>query len=302
MRMPPGWDGLDTIDHIWTIDPHIQMVISTAYSDHSWEEIDRRFGRTDRLLVLQKPFQSIEVAQRASSLTRKWELAAQARLQVATLNSLVSQRTAELTAANATLQDTIAELEASHAQIMAQNEELHRLATRDPLTGVLNRRAFFAALEHYFSPTEGPPQSIGCIMVDIDHFKRFNDMYGHAVGDQVLAVVASHLIAALRPQDLLARYGGEEFCVMIPGATSALCEQIADRLRTMVAWQSGMALRSIPGLQVTASFGVAATDSGGTEAQHLINQADKALYAAKRAGRNCVRRFDQLSVVEDTAA
>ncbi|MBX3305982.1 MAG: hypothetical protein KF751_07995 [Nitrospira sp.] len=85
MRMPPGWDGLETIEHFWAVDPEIQTVICTAYTDHSWEEIIERLGYDDRLLILQKPFSSVEVSQLAMSLTTKWNLARQAhqRLQAA---------------------------------------------------------------------------------------------------------------------------------------------------------------------------------------------------------------------------
>ncbi|NJL15984.1 MAG: hypothetical protein HC938_01090 [Nitrospira sp.] len=79
MRMPPGWDGLETIEHLWAADPEIQTVICTAYTDHSWDDIIRRLGHDDRLLILQKPFSSVEVSQLATSLTRKWDLARQAR-------------------------------------------------------------------------------------------------------------------------------------------------------------------------------------------------------------------------------
>jgi signal transduction histidine kinase len=79
MRMPPGWDGLETIEHLWAADPEIQTVICTAYTDHSWDDIIQRLGHDDRLLILQKPFSSIEVSQLAASLTRKWDLARQAK-------------------------------------------------------------------------------------------------------------------------------------------------------------------------------------------------------------------------------
>ena len=79
MRMPPGWDGLETIEHLWATDPEIQTVICTAYTDHSWDDIIQRLGHDDRLLILQKPFSSVEVSQLATSLTRKWDLACQAR-------------------------------------------------------------------------------------------------------------------------------------------------------------------------------------------------------------------------------
>jgi len=93
MRMPPGWDGLKTIEHIWEIDPNIQVVICTAYSDYSWGEITERLGKSENLLILKKPFDSAEVAQLASALTEKWVLARQASLKMDQLEQMVKERT-----------------------------------------------------------------------------------------------------------------------------------------------------------------------------------------------------------------
>jgi signal transduction histidine kinase len=109
MRMPPGWDGLQTIEHIWEIDHSVQAVICTAYSDYSWEEITERLGRSDNLLILKKPFDSAEVAQLASSLTEKWLLGKQAHLKAEELEQMVNERTNELTEINKQLRKEIAE-------------------------------------------------------------------------------------------------------------------------------------------------------------------------------------------------
>jgi len=109
MRMPPGWDGLKTIESIWTIDPNIQVVICTAYSDYSWGEISDRLGKSQNLLILKKPFDSAEVAQLASALTEKWVLAKQASLKTEQLEQMVKERTNALTQANQLLQQEIAE-------------------------------------------------------------------------------------------------------------------------------------------------------------------------------------------------
>ena len=97
MRMPPGWDGLKTIEHMWQIDPNVQVVICTAYSDYSWGEISERLGRSENLLILKKPFDSAEVAQFASALTQKWVLAKQATLKTEQLEEMVKERTEALT-------------------------------------------------------------------------------------------------------------------------------------------------------------------------------------------------------------
>ena len=97
MRMPPGWDGLKTIEHIWQTDPKVQVVICTAYSDYSWGEITERFGRSENLLILKKPFDSAEVAQLASALTEKWVLARKASLKMDQLEQMVKERTEKQT-------------------------------------------------------------------------------------------------------------------------------------------------------------------------------------------------------------
>lgn len=97
MRMPPGWDGLKTIEHMWKIDPNVQVVICTAYSDYSWGEITERLGRSENLLILKKPFDSAEVAQLASALTEKWVLARKASLKMDELEQMVKERTEEQT-------------------------------------------------------------------------------------------------------------------------------------------------------------------------------------------------------------
>ncbi|MGH7146574.1 MAG: histidine kinase dimerization/phospho-acceptor domain-containing protein [Nitrospiraceae bacterium] len=108
MRMPPGWDGLETIENLWYVAPDLEIVICTAYSDHPWEDVSRRIGNTDKLLILMKPFNSIEVVQLAHSLTKKWNLERSVKLQVESLASSLSQRTAELCEANGRLQENIA--------------------------------------------------------------------------------------------------------------------------------------------------------------------------------------------------
>jgi signal transduction histidine kinase len=123
MRMPPGWDGLKTIEHILNADPEIQIVICTAHSDFSWAQIAERLGVSDRLLVLRKPFDSIEVQQIAASLTRKWELGREVRLKVDDLAALVDERNRELQAANQRLEHDV---EARTAELQRRNEELQQ--------------------------------------------------------------------------------------------------------------------------------------------------------------------------------
>lgn len=117
MRMPPGWDGLETIEHLWEVDPELQIIIATAYSDHSREEIVARTGGAHRLVILRKPFDTAEVAQLAYAMTAKWLASRQATMKMSELEALVEQRTQEISATNGELQRRLAELEQTKAAL-----------------------------------------------------------------------------------------------------------------------------------------------------------------------------------------
>ena len=129
---------------------------------------------------------------------------------------------------------------------------------------------------------------------DIDHFKSFNDSYGHAVGDQVIQVVARTLGAGIRPDDLLCRYGGEEFCLLLPGLAPAEALAVAERLRAAIEAEAQRAIRGTEVRRITSSFGVATLLSGARSLEELIDQADQALYRSKEAGRNRVTLHERL--------
>jgi len=302
MRMPPGWDGLETIERLWEVDAELQVVICTAFSDRSWDEITKRIGQNDKLLILQKPFNSVEVLQLATALCRKWDLAHEVAGQLDELNRQVDKRTAELqganerlTQTNADLVRTVADLEVAQAEILRQNDALERLASRDPLTGCFNRRAFYMQFETAFAESLEHGTELCCLMVDIDHFKRINDEFGHAVGDQAIQAVAGCLSAELRLTDTVGRYGGEEFCLMFPHTTLAEAPDLAERLRIQIEIEAGDRVRAASRLVITVSCGISSTALGARTPLELIDQADKALYAAKEGGRNCVMALDPIT-------
>lgn len=182
------------------------------------------------------------------------------------------------------------ELEAKQQELMDANVQLERLASFDHLTGCLNRRAFFEQAEALFDDARAAGRPVCCMMIDIDNFKFFNDRFGHAIGDAVIRGVASILQRSLRPQDISCRYGGEEFCVLLFEGDADIVDLVAERLRARIQAECGLGVRSLPGLCVTASFGVTHVDPHELPATlpELIERADGALYAAKRAGRNRV--------------
>lgn len=163
---------------------------------------------------------------------------------------------------------------------------LANLARRDALTGLANRRAFEEAAMREVSRARRADGSLAVVALDIDHFKRVNDSYGHAAGDLVLAEVAARARRALRAEDLLARIGGEELAALLPGATLAAAAEVAERIRRAVCDTT------IPGagvaLEVTVSLGCAALSVEEKEAAPLLARADARLYDAKRSGRNRV--------------
>lgn len=173
------------------------------------------------------------------------------------------------------------------AEIRLQNLELRTLASSDPLTACLNRRSFFAEFETQWSTALRYQYPLSCIMVDVDHFKSINDRHGHRVGDLVLQQVAERLKAAVRQGDLVCRYGGEEFCILLPHTDLTEATEAAERFRQEIAAQT------YGNVRVTASLGVSALGLGAHEPRELLDQADQALYAAKRTGRNRVVRWDE---------
>ncbi|MBK6973390.1 MAG: sensor domain-containing diguanylate cyclase [Sterolibacteriaceae bacterium] len=194
----------------------------------------------------------------------------------------------ELQRTNEQLHQTMSELEASRSQIRAQNDELRLLATRDPMTGCVNRRALFENAGDLFEHAAKQGGDLCCVMTDIDYFKRFNDKYGHAVGDQVIQAVARTLLRVTRGSDVVCRYGGEEFCVILPNTSSEQAMQIAEKLRASIEESASAALRTIRVERITSSFGVASIVQGAADLEELIVQADNALYKAKEDGRNRV--------------
>lgn len=194
----------------------------------------------------------------------------------------------EIEKANDELRKTLGELEQSREQIEKQNRELLHLAMHDGLTGLLNRRAYFDSATSVISRNRQSGRPVAVLMLDVDHFKSFNDRYGHALGDAVLRRVAECLRKAVRTGDWTGRYGGEEFSALLDGASVEEALAIAERLRSLLEETAGRGIHEGKDLTVTASIGVATSPPHETEFETLVNLADEALYAAKHGGRNRV--------------
>lgn len=165
--------------------------------------------------------------------------------------------------------------------------ELRRLADTDPLTGLYNRRAFFQEAAAQFQTSLAKQGCLSILLLDLDHFKAINDRFGHAIGDLALQTVALRCRQALREGDVVARLGGEEFAVILPDADEARAYEVAERLRNAIGWLPVEA--GLQRLELTVSIGGATRAEQEVTLESLLERADRALYVAKRDGRNCVR-------------
>jgi two-component system cell cycle response regulator len=167
-------------------------------------------------------------------------------------------------------------------------EQSLSMALTDSLTGLFNRRYLSAHLSRVLARIAETRKPVAAILFDIDYFKKVNDTYGHAVGDEVLKEVADRVSRNLRNFDTVARFGGEEFVIIMPDASAEAAALVAERLRLRIANQPFVVSTAEGQINVTISLGVAATDDAALPQEEFLRRADEALYAAKARGRNCV--------------
>ncbi|MCC6145349.1 MAG: GGDEF domain-containing protein, partial [Candidatus Hydrogenedentes bacterium] len=179
------------------------------------------------------------------------------------------------------------EVASKESALREANDQLTALSRTDPLTGLCNRREIERLLHHAEIESRRYGQTFSVLLIDVDHFKRVNDTHGHAAGDEALRLVGRLLVRQLRGPDTAARFGGEEFLVCLPLARANEAMVTAERLR--VAVETALVESPPHSFQVTASIGVAEWNERLEGYLALIDQADQALYRAKRDGRNrCV--------------
>ena len=268
MRMPPGWDGLDTIEHLWAADPDVQVVICSAHSDYEWTEVVDRLGHPDKLLVLRKPTESIEILQCATSLSRKWENDRLVRDQMERLEQVITARTQGLEAAN---------------------RQLRHLATHDPLTSLPNRVLLDDRLRQAMAHADRDGRSFAVLVCDLDRFKLINDSLGHQAGDELLQAIALRLKGLVRAVDTVARLGGDEFVLLVdsvsgPEDATRLANLIVEALKAPVR-VSGIDVHTSP------SIGIAVYPADGGSIETLLAHADAAMYCAKQQGRGIVKCY-----------
>jgi len=201
-----------------------------------------------------------------------------------------------------TFEDRIGKLESENLDLLMQNRTLSEISARDALTGLYNRWYVMEKIDSEMNRAlrHGSPMSV--LMLDLDHFKRVNDSFGHSVGDEVLKVVGQVLRDSCRVYDVPGRYGGEEFCIVLPETRVGNTKVVAERIRSRLA-STELPVGSTS-ITVTASIGVAGMDSvpeeGVVSAAALLDRADRALYSAKHHGRNRVELWLPEALGNDT--
>lgn len=207
---------------------------------------------------------------------------------IAKLTSTLLSETQKMKVSNDQLEDSLENAHSDVETLQREIDELRRESLIDPLTKINNRKSFDTSLKKGVEEARKDGTPLSLIMTDIDHFKKFNDTYGHQTGDQVLRLVAMTLNANVMPKDTAARYGGEEFAIVLPQTPHAQALTIAEKMREAIQSRSLMKKSTNEKLgRVTSSFGVATLSNGDT-ADSLVERADECLYAAKSEGRNRV--------------
>jgi diguanylate cyclase (GGDEF)-like protein len=268
MRMPPGWDGLKTIEELWKVDPDVQVVICSAYTEYGWSELRSRLGPSDKLLVLKKPFESIEVLQAASALCRKWHNERMLRRHVEDLEHVIAARTKGLEAAN---------------------HQLQHLATHDVLTGLPNRVILHDRLEQAIAHATREQHEFAVLLLDLDRFKVINDSLGHRAGDELLNEVAQRLKGAARNMDTLVRLGGDEF-VIVMASIQTRDQVLAMATRVIEVLKPPIRLQGVD-VRTSASIGIAFYPSDGVTVEMLLAHADAAMYSAKQSAHGTYQCF-----------
>ncbi|SFW68530.1 MULTISPECIES: EAL domain-containing protein [Pseudomonas] len=266
MRMPPGWDGLQTIEELWKADPRLQIALCTAFSDYSWETMSERIEFDDQLLILKKPFDTLEIRQMASAMTWKWQLAQDAARKMRSLERTIEERVQEL-------------LKVSH------------LLQYDVLTELPNSMLLGDRLTQAMAQCRRHDRQLAVMFIGLDRFKRINNALGHPVGDEMLKRVARALASVVRESDSVFRYGSDEFVVIVGDIAEAQqTKGVAEKLLAAISTP-----QPIDGhdLSVTASLGISVYPSDGFDAVALIKKAETAMRNVKETGPNDYRFFTE---------
>lgn len=287
IRMPPGIDGIDTIESIWTIDPEVGIVICTAYSDYTWDQIIAKLGQKDNLLFIRKPFDSISLKQITLAMTTNWKLKRQINQYIDNLESQVRIRTRELTV-------VINKLKTEITLRKEKEKQLAYNAHYDSLTKLLNRHSFYSTISMVTDKGLYDCTGFSFFYIDVDDFKSVNDLLGHDVGDRLLVEVALRIRRVLgeyacqipdfvdenKTSGTLYRLGGDEFIVIVKYTDRNQISMIA---KEFIDDMSKPFIINGHEINTTCCIGISSYPDDGSSAELLLKSADTALYEAKKS-------------------
>ncbi len=293
VRMPPGIDGIETVERIWKIDPDVGVVICTAYSDYSWDQIVLKLGQNDNLLFIKKPFDSVSLKQIALAMTTKWSLKRQINEHIGNLEKQVEIRTDELTG-------LVGKLKGEIALRKEKEKQLAYSAHYDSLTELLNRRSFYSSLSDITAEGAGRKDKFALFYLDLDDFKNVNDVFGHDTGDKLLIEVAGRIRKELAGHAMeipdyisedglvraIFRLGGDEFTAIVAESGRKELEKIAQKLIDAIKVPFIICGNEI---DTSCCIGISICQQDSLPSETLLKFADIALYEAKKV--NGVYRF-----------
>lgn len=253
--------GLDLLAEIKLIEPDCVVVVMTSHASLETATTALRAGAYD---YLTKPFDDVDM-----------------------ISAVVNRAVDKIRLAEDNRQ-LLRDLKQKSGELEQLNESLREMANKDGLTGLYNHRYFREALDREIARANRHRRPFSIVLLDIDYFKRFNDTFGHLTGDEALKTVASLLRSECRATSIMARYGGEEFVILAAEAGKEAATLLAERMRGRVECASFAGRDRKPTERLTLSVGVSTYGEDGTDSTALIEEADRAMYRAKRSGRNKV--------------
>ncbi|MDF7774716.1 EAL domain-containing protein [Sphingomonas sp. AOB5] len=269
VRMPPGIDGKETARRIRALDPDINLVIVTGYSDFSPLDISRAAGPADKIFYIAKPFQAEEVIQTATALGSRWQV------------------DLELKAARTALAEQVVVLEEQKLELAANESKATHMANHDSLTDAPNRLAFLRVLTDYVRERE----CFAMAMMDLDRFKLVNDTFGHLAGDELIRMVYAILQENIGEDGFVARLGGDEFALLKKCGSEDEAVMTSEQLIKACSTSFKVFGHSVQG---GCSIGLVIANAGeDNDPIDVMRRADLALNEAKRGGRGIVRVFDE---------
>lgn len=289
-QIMPGMKGVEVLEEIHRRSPETTKVLLTGQA--GLDAVVQAINRAGLNRYIPKPWDEPDLRLTVEGLLRTFRL----HRQNSELLEHLRSKNVELGKLNEDLEQKVKE----RTQALEEaNRRLSELAVTDGLTGLYNHRYLQERLALEVERAHRSGTSLGMLMLDVDHFKVYNDRCGHPAGDQVLRLVAKLLTSERRVNDVVARYGGEEFAILLVGADKPASLRIAERIRSQMAAQAFPRGDEQPGGALTVSLGVAVCPTDGKTAKELLGAADAALYRAKIAGRNRAVAF---TAVGDSAS